>query len=170
MYLCELSILDAYTLSFSYSTKAAAALLLAQISLGAPLHTPTMEAAVAACMGAHGVLDLTPCMTVLLRLQQIAYRHTASAVASAAAAAAAAATAGAAAPGTAMFSSSAMPSACGTQAEAQVAVSGPGATSTGAAASEPAAEQSDDLLSPLRIKFGADCWCNVSTAPPIAMV
>jgi hypothetical protein len=169
MYLCELSMLDAYTLSFSYSTKAAAALLLAQISLGAPMHTPAMESAVSACMGAGGPQGLTPCMTVLLRLQQIAYEHTASAVASATAAAAAADAARMDMFSTAVMSGGSADSA-GAHAGAQVAGFGLGVTAVGATPAPPAtAVQSEDLLSPLRIKFGGDCWCNVSTALPMVL-
>lgn len=140
MYLCELSMLDACTLSFSYSTKAAAALLLAHVCLGDPQHTACMEAAVASCMGADGLQGLTPCMAVLLRLQQIAYQHTVASTAAATAAAAAGAV--------------------------QVAAARTGAVPrpapTAAVAPPP-----EDLLGPLRVKFGAPCWCAVSTAPPL---
>jgi hypothetical protein len=169
MYLCELSMLDACTLSFSYSTKAAAALLLAQISLGAPMHTPAMESAVSACMGAGGPQGLTPCMTVLLRLQQIAYEHTASAVASATAAAAAADAARMDMFSTAVMSGGSADSA-GAHGGARVAGLGLGVTAVGATPAPPAtAVGSEDLLSPLRIKFGGDCWCNVSTALPMVL-
>jgi hypothetical protein len=136
MYLCELAMLDAGNLGFSYSNKAASALLLAQISIGAPQHTPLMQAAISACMGADSLQAQGPCMAALLRLQQVAYQH-------ALAAAVAAASAGS--------SDASRP---------------PGAGFGGAAAP---LEQAEDLLAPLRVKFGADCWCGVSAAAPMAL-
>lgn len=167
MYLCELAMLDAYTLSFSYSSKAAAALLLAQVSLGSPQHTPMMQAAVSACMGTDSLQRLGPCMAALLRLQQIAHQHTVAAAAASAAAAAAAAPAAFFGPAD-MEMIACSPAASSAQSGIDSMASA--VTAGGMMQAPVPAAQPDDLLAPLRIKFGADCWCGVSTMTPMALL
>lgn len=141
MYLCELAMLDAGNLGFSYSNKAASSLLLAQISIGNPQHTPLMQGAISACMGADGLQDQGPCMAALLRLQQVAYQHTLAAAVAAASAPA--------------------PAGAGSSDACRPPVAGFGGA--------PPMEQAEDLLAPLRVKFGAECWCGVSAAAPMAL-
>jgi len=152
MYLCELAMLDSHTSSSSYSSKAASALLLAQLSLGSPLHTPFIQAAVMSCLGVDTLQGLSSCLAMLLRLQQIAYQHTLAAVSVSAAAQQG-------------VMSLHMP------APAPSATDHP----TGQQGGRPPApigtqQQPDDLLAPLRIKFGAECWCGASTIPPLALL
>lgn len=149
MHLCELSMLDSQPFC-SYGHIAASALLLGQLSLGSPQHTPFIEAAVLDCMGPSCSLqDLGPCMALLLRLQQIAYQQTLAALSAAAAAASMGSSR------EQIFNASDSMSA---QPEAQnSAPAGP-------------APQPDDLLAPLRVKFAAACWCGVSTVPPLALL
>jgi hypothetical protein len=170
MYLCELSMLDAYTLSFSYSSKAASALLLAQISIGDPQHTHFMQAGISACMGASGLDSLSPCMAVMLHLQQIAYQHTLAAVATAAVAAAGSPAHMRADMMAASYASTAgsVLSEDDSMMPADTAVGGP--DSQMATPCAPAAGQPDDFLAPLRVKFGADCWCGVSNMSPMALL
>jgi hypothetical protein len=172
MYLCELAMLDAYTLNFSYSSKAASALLLAQISLGDPEHTHFMQAGMSACMGASGLDSLGPCMAVMLRLQQIAYQHTLAAVTTAAVA-----VAGSPAHMHADMMARSYASIAGsvlseddTMMPADTEFGGPDSPMAVSTQCAPAAGQPDDLLAPLRVKFGADCWCGVCTVSPMALL
>lgn len=150
MYLCELAMLDSSTSSSSYSSKAASALLLAQLSLGSPIHTPFIQAAVMSCLGVDTLQGLSPCLAMLLRLQQIAYQHTLAAV-----------------------------SAAAQQGGASLNMPAPAQSATGHPPGQqggptPAPigtqQQPEDLLAPLRIKFGAQCWCGVSALPPLALL
>eukprot|EP00878_Enallax_costatus_P000807 GHUV01000931.1.p1 GENE.GHUV01000931.1~~GHUV01000931.1.p1 ORF type:complete len:403 (+),score=88.50 GHUV01000931.1:210-1418(+) len=119
MYLCELAVLEYDMHLYAHSTRAAAALLLAQVSVGAAQQLPAIAGAVLS-MGI-ATEQLCSCMGALLRLQQAAYQHTLAAVAAA---------------------------------QAGV-VPSPGSNEVG------------DLLAPLRTKFGAGCWCEVSYLAPM---
>lgn len=171
MYLCELSMLDAYTLGFSYSSKAASALLLAQISIGDPQHTRFMQAGISACMGASALDSLGSCMAVMLRLQQIAYQHTLAAVATAAVAVAVSPAHMCADMMAASYASmGSVLSEDDSMLPADTAAGGPDSQVAASTQCTPAAGQPDDLLAPLRVKFGADCWCGVSTVCPMALL
>jgi hypothetical protein len=149
MYLCELAMFDSFTLSYSHSSKAAGALLLAQVCLGRAEFTASIRAAVQACCGLNCLRDLGPPMAVMLRLQHIAYQHTMAAMASAAAAQHVSEV------GPSSFSSTA------------AAMDDDGCPAPGPGAQP---EPPEDLLAPLRTKFGASCWCSVSHMRPAALL
>jgi hypothetical protein len=160
MYLGELAVLDAQALSYSYSSLAASALLLAQLCVGSAQHTPFIEAAVRGCLDADSI-SLTPCMAMLLRLQQIAYHHTLAALT-----AASGSGPNAAPPCDAGMADSAYFATAAAAARAGSST-GSGAEEVSTGAYPAGQEQPGDLLTPLRVKFGADCWCGVSlVAPP----
>jgi Cyclin, C-terminal domain len=71
MYLCELAVLEYDMAAYPHSTRAASALLLAQLSVGTPQYTTT----VASLILGTGLdpASLAVCMEALLRLQQAAY-------------------------------------------------------------------------------------------------
>lgn len=71
MYMCELAVLEYGMARYPHSCRAAAALLLAQLSIGDRGHLPRM-AAVLGALDVPGEL-LQPCMAALLHLQQVAY-------------------------------------------------------------------------------------------------
>lgn len=81
MYLCELAVLEYDMYLHTHSTRAAAALLLAQVSVGAAQQLPAIAGAVLSAGTAPE--QLYSCMGALLRLQQAAYQHTLAAVAAA---------------------------------------------------------------------------------------
>lgn len=120
MYVCELAVLEYEMHHYKHSTRAAAALLLAQVSVGDPTNLPALA-------GMVRRLDiplpqLASCMAALLQLQQAAHHHNLAAAA-----------------------------AC-------------------YGAAPPAPDAVGDLLAPLRIKFGAGCWCEVAACAPIMSV
>jgi hypothetical protein len=162
MYLGELAMLDAQALTYSYSSLAASALLLAQLCVGSTQHTPFIEAAVRGCMDADSI-GLTPCMAMLLRLQQIAYHHTVAALTAASGSVVGAAPASpdgdAGMADSAYFATTAAAAGVGS-------TTGTGAEDVSTGAYPTGQEQPGDLLTPLRVKFGADCWCGVSLVPP----
>lgn len=104
---------------YKHSCRAASALLLAQVSVGAPQQLPAIARTVMS-LGATQE-QVHQCMAALLRLQQAAYQHTVAAVAAAQA----------------------------------------GTTPC------PGGNEVGDLLAPLRAKYGAGCWCEVSYLPPL---
>jgi hypothetical protein len=82
MYVCELAVLEYDMHQYTHSCRAGAALLLAQLSVGAAEHLPHV-AGVAAVLGVP-IDELSSCMECLLALQKAAYQHTVAATAAAA--------------------------------------------------------------------------------------
>uniref|UniRef100_A0A383WE76 Cyclin N-terminal domain-containing protein n=1 Tax=Tetradesmus obliquus TaxID=3088 RepID=A0A383WE76_TETOB len=82
MYVCELAVLEYDMHQYPHSTRAGAALLLSQLSLGAAAHLPNVASVVAA-LGIP-VDELAGCMESLLSLQKAAFQHTLAAAAAAA--------------------------------------------------------------------------------------
>lgn len=120
MYLCELAVLEYDMHTYAHSCRAAAALLLAQVAVGAGQQLLV----IAETVGALGLPaeQLCGCMAALLKLQQAAYQHTLAAAAAV---------------------------------HARV-------VHRSSYGSELA-----DLLAPLRAKFGAGCWCEVTYLAPM---
>jgi hypothetical protein len=81
MYVCELAVLEYDMHQYTHSCRAAAALLLAQLSIGAAQSLPHVASVVAA-LGIP-IEELNSCMECLLALQKAAYQHTVAAAAAA---------------------------------------------------------------------------------------
>ncbi|KAF6257557.1 cyclin-like protein [Scenedesmus sp. NREL 46B-D3] len=81
MYVTELAVLEYDMHQYTHSCRASAALLLAQLTVGAAQHLPHVAAVVAA-LGIPAE-ELSGCMACLLALQRAAYQHTLAAAAAA---------------------------------------------------------------------------------------
>jgi hypothetical protein len=81
MYVCELAVLEYDMHQYTHSCRAGAALLLAQLSVGAAQHLPQVASVVAAL--GIAVDELSSCVECLLSLQKAAYQHTVAANAAA---------------------------------------------------------------------------------------